>query len=234
MKFTDFVVDSNLHFGAFSSRKIKLSDGDGGNQIRLQIPRMYMPFGLSGFVPTEPNQQTKWNIEFALKGYTEKDNEVCNFYNFLLEIEKKTIEHICEHSVKIFGSKQSMSSLEKKFTSNMKKPSAIYEPKFRVKVDTDVATEIPKPSIFNADSKQMFEKASNALYARTTGTSIVELDSVYFMNNKFGLVWKLHQLKVFEHDKRQKMGFQFEPEEEEPEEEPEEKSEFKGGKCMFV
>ena len=35
------------------------------------------------------------------------------------------------------------------------------------------------------------------LHSRHTGAAIVELDSVWFMNKRFGLTWKMQQLKVF-------------------------------------
>ena len=50
----------------YDGRKISLSTKEG-NPIRFQMPRMYMPFGISGFTPAIGN--TKWNIDFSLKGY---------------------------------------------------------------------------------------------------------------------------------------------------------------------
>jgi hypothetical protein len=168
---------------------------------------MYMPFGLSGFTPPDGGQGIKWNIDFALKGYNEPDNYVNKFYNFLLAIETRVIENICEDSVRIFGSKQSMHSLRDKFTSNLKQPTAKYEPKFRVKVDTETDGESMKISVFDSENNPIFEKPQNALFARKSGTAIIELDSVYFMNKKFGLVWRMRQLKIFEPQNLK--GFQF-------------------------
>jgi hypothetical protein len=45
------------------------------------------------------------------------------------------------------------------------------------------------------------------LYARNSGVAIVEMNSVYFLNRKFGVTWKLHQLMVYE--PQQLKGFQF-------------------------
>jgi hypothetical protein len=64
MKFNEF---GQPDFGDYSSRKIVLSKD--GKPARFQIPRLYMPFGISGFTPDVG--QKKWNIDFSLKGFDE-------------------------------------------------------------------------------------------------------------------------------------------------------------------
>ena len=204
MKFTEFSISDNLEFEKYTNKRINIA----GEPIRFQIPRMYMPFGISGFVPD--SGPTKWNIDFAMKGHDEPDNEVKTFYEFLTKLEHKVIEHIQVNSADIFGSRQTLSDLESKFNSNIKfTPDR--EPKFRVKVDTVFGSESEiRPCIFNATNVQVMDRAASGLFARHSGTAIVELGSVYFMNKKFGLTWRLHQLKVFEPQRLK--GFQIEPE----------------------
>ena len=143
-----------------------------------------------------------------MKGFDENENEVKKFYEFIQSIEQKVITNVKDNSVSIFGSRQSMKELENNFNSNIK-TSPGYEPKFRVKLDTDSSTEnLIKPQIYDAVSnEQIFQKATNSLFARKSGTAIIELGSVYFMNKKFGLTWRLHQMKVFE--PQHLKGFQF-------------------------
>ena len=57
----------------YDGRKISFSTNEG-NPVRIQIPRMYMPFGISGFTP--PVGNTKWNVDFSMKGYDEEGNYV--------------------------------------------------------------------------------------------------------------------------------------------------------------
>jgi len=82
------------------------------------------------------------------------------------------------------------------FNSNIKQ-SPDREPKFRVKVDTTMEDQI-KPNVFDADKNPLHDDATNGLYARNSGHAIVELNSVYFLNRKFGCTWKLYQLIVYE------------------------------------
>jgi hypothetical protein len=207
MKFTEFSISDNLVFEKYASKRINIA----GEPVRFQIPRMYMPFGISGFVPS--SGPTKWNIDFSMKGHDEDGNEVKTFYEFLTAIEHKVIEHIQVNSADIFGSRQTFADLQLKFNSNIKTTPG-REPKFRVKVDTVFGKENEiKPCIFNATNVQVLDRAVSGLFSRHSGTAIVELGSVYFMNGKFGLTWRLHQLKVFE--PQHLKGFQIEPEDEE-------------------
>ena len=108
-----------------------------------------------------------------------------------------------EHSVEIFG-RQNV-DLKSIFNSNVKKDFE-RDPKFRVKVDSDHVNTI-KPSIFDSNEKNITTTAERGLYSRMTGVGLVELNSVYFMNRRFGFTWKLCQMKVFEPQRLH--GFQF-------------------------
>jgi len=198
MKFTEF---NEPDFGEYTSRKIVLSKD--GKPARIQIPRLYMPFGISGFQPDVGPK--KWNIDFSLKGWDEDGGYIQKFYRFLLGIDNAVIDHVHEHSEEIFGSPMSRDTIASMFNSNLKQSDG-REPKLRIKVDTDNNGFI-KPKIFDANEADITSEAEEKLHARQTGAGIVELNSIYFMNRRFGITWKLHQLKVFEPQRLK--GFQF-------------------------
>lgn len=192
----------NLEILSYDGRKICLSNKDGKN-VRIQTPRMYMPFGISGFQPQVG--ATKWNVDFSMKGYDEEGNYVKNFYETLQEVEKRIIEAVSLQSVDIFGKHMSVDELSPMFNSNIKH-SPDREPKFRVRVDTTADGDI-KAGIFDSEKKSINSKVENKLYSRNSGVAITEMNSVYFLNRKFGVTWKLHQLVV--HEPQQLKGFQF-------------------------
>ena len=198
MKFNEFNVPD---FGDYTSRKIILSKD--GKPARFQIPRLYMPFGISGFTPDVG--QKKWNIDFSLKGWEEDGGYIQKFYRFLMDLENAVIDHIHQKSEEIFGSAMSRETIVSMFNSNVKHSEG-REPKLRVKVDTD-NTGLIKPKIFDSNEADITSEAEEKLHARQTGAAIVELNSIYFMNRRFGITWKLHQLKVFEPQRLK--GFQF-------------------------
>ena len=197
----DKAID-NLQINAFNNRKIVISTKQG-TPLRVQFPRMYMPFGVSGFTPEVG--QTKYNIDFAIKGYDEEDSYMKKFYDSVRKLEDQIIDSVVEQSEVMFGAPMTKEQLVPMFNSNVKEAPG-REPKFRVKVDTTMDDQI-KSNVFDADKNPLRDNATNGLYARNSGHAIVELNSVYFLNRKFGCTWKLHQLIVYEPQNLK--GFQF-------------------------
>jgi hypothetical protein len=73
-------------------------------------------------------------------------------------------------------------------------------------VDTDYEGKI-KPMIYDQEKKDIRTVAEDGLHSKSTGSAIVELNSVYFLNKKFGCTWKLYQLMVS--DIQRLKGFQI-------------------------
>jgi hypothetical protein len=192
----------NIQINQFNNRKIVISTKQG-TPLRIQFPRMYMPFGVSGFTPEVG--PTKYNIDFAIKGYDEEGSYMKKFYDSLRQLENMIVDAVVDQSEAIFGSQMTKEELLPMFNSNVKE-SPEREPKFRVKVDTDMEDNI-KANVFNADKNPMKDEVTNGLYARNSGHAMVELNSVYFLNRKFGCTWKLNQLIVYEPQNLK--GFQF-------------------------
>ena len=192
----------NLHISEYKdNQKITLSTKDG-KPMRVQTPRLYMPFGISGFTP--PVGNTKWNIDFSMKGHDEEGN-VKDFYETLQKTEAAIVEAVRAQSPNIFDREMTTEELLTMFNSNIKH-SPDREPKFRVRVDTTMGGEL-KASIFDKDKNSITTELKEKLYARNSGVAIVEMNSMYFLNKKFGVTWKLHQLVVYE--PQQLKGFQF-------------------------
>ena len=192
----------NIQINQYNNRKIVITTKQG-TPLRIQFPRMYMPFGVSGFTPEVG--PTKYNIDFAIKWYDEEDSYMKKFYDSLKTLENMIIDAVVNQSETIFGSQMTKEELLPMFNSNVKE-SPDREPKFRVKVDTDTEDNI-KANVFNTDKNPMKDEVTNGLYARNSGHAMVELNSVYFLNRKFGCTWKLNQLIVYEPQNLK--GFQF-------------------------
>ena len=186
-KFTNAL--ENLKIANYDGRKISLCTIEDG-LMKFQIPRMYMPFGISGFTPEVG--PTKYNIDFAMKGYDEEGNYVKKFYEILTQLD-------------IFGKKMSIDELKPMFNSNIKE-TPDREPKFRVKVDSTIDGKV-KSHVYDENKNGLIDDIKNGLYARQSGTAVVEMNSVYFLNKKFGISWKLNSLVVYEPQRLK--GFQF-------------------------
>jgi hypothetical protein len=199
-KFTNAL--DTLKIANYDGRKISLCTIEDG-LMKFQIPRMYMPFGISGFTPEVG--PTKYNIDFAMKGYDEEGNYVKKFYEILTQLENKVIEAVSEQSEDIFGKKMSIHELKPMFNSNIKE-TPDREPKFRVKVDSNIEGKV-KSHVYDENKTPLYDDIKNGLYARQSGTAVVEMNSVYFLNKKFGISWKLNSLVVYEPQRLK--GFQF-------------------------
>ena len=100
----------NLEIAEFNNRKIVLSTKDG-TPMRIQFPRLYMPFGVSGFTPEVG--PTKYNVDLALKGHDEEGSYIKKFYESLKQIESKIIDAVVDQSqsMNLFMESPTMSKL---------------------------------------------------------------------------------------------------------------------------
>jgi hypothetical protein len=113
----DQVID-DIKIADYSNRKIVLST-QKGEPIRFQIPKMYMPFGISGFTPEIGNK--KWNVDFSMRGFDESEGIIKKCYDVLRQIEDKIINNVAEQSEEIFGKKMTYDELRPLFNSKSRR-----------------------------------------------------------------------------------------------------------------
>lgn len=201
MKFHD--LPSNIDIGDYKNKKIVITNKDGGH-LRVQAPRLYMPFGICGFTPEVG--PTKYTLDLSLTGFDEPGGYVQKFYETIRTVEDMVIDAVVAQSEAIFQREMTKEELAPMFNSNIKENPG-HAPKFRVKVDTDMHDTM-KADVFDANKERVAKtEMTNGLYSRNSGRPIIEMCSVYFLNRKFGVTWKLHQLQVFEPERLK--GFQF-------------------------
>lgn len=156
--------------------------------IKFQIPRLYLPFGISRYTP--PIGQDRWTMDMNLTGW-DKDTYVGTFYKFIRDIENIVIDSVTEQSSHIFGSSVKRDNIVKMFNSNIKISNG-YDPKFRIKYlprSTDIFKDDGEYDVdFNLD---------DGVLAKCNVTCLVELSGVYFLNKMFGITWKLTQFKYY-------------------------------------
>lgn len=182
MKFGELSIHEDVTILPYYNKKISIVNKEQ-TPVRFQVPRMFMPFGISGFVTG--SGPTKWNVDFSVK-----DQEL--FYNFIKDFEKYIIEEVQKQSEDIFRTPKTFDELQLIFNSNMKDdPQGVWESKFRVKIDNDCA-------IFNQNDERIDPEFEDHLFSKCSGIGIVEPHSVYFMQGKFGITWKMYQLKIYE------------------------------------
>lgn len=204
MRFVDINPESDIEFGAFNNRNMGICLKECLKPVKFQIPRMYMPFGMSGFTPEVGD--TKYNIDFSMKGWDEDGGYVKKFYDFVKSVEEKLINEVVKQSPDIMGTQMSFDSIKAMFNSNIKEADD-REPTFRLKVGND-------SRIFDVNDADVTGPNERGLYSKHTGVAMVELNGVYFLNRMFGITWKLSQMKIYEPQRLK--GFQFQLENNDP------------------
>lgn len=199
-----FVEIPEIAVGDYYNKKITICIKETERPVKAQIPRMYMPFGVSKFTPAVG--VPKFNIDFSMKGWNEDGNYVNKFYDFVRDVENKVKNKTFDQSVDIFGTQLSRDEIDKMFNSNIKE-SPGRDPKFRVKVDANT-------SVFDVNNIELNDELNDKLYAQHSGVPMVEIMSVYFINKMFGITWKMTQMKVYEPQRLK--GFHFQLQEDEP------------------
>lgn len=195
------VTSDDIQFSTYNNRSIKVEP------LQFQIPRMYMPFGVSGFAP--PYGPTKYNVDFSMKGWNESGNYVNKFFDFLTMIENKVIDHVETVSKEIFGNSMNHDQLVSLFNSNIKM-SPTHDPKFRVKVSD-------KTQFFDVGDVELKDEVTEGLYKRNTGAALIQFGNIYFFNKRFGITWTIIQVKVYEPQRIH--GFNFADQEPEDDDE---------------
>lgn len=182
MKFSELSISENVNILPYYNKKISIVNKEEA-PVRFQIPRMFIPFGVSGFVTG--SGPTKWHVDFSVK-----DQDL--FYDFVKNFEEYVIREVEKQSEEIFKVQKTFEELQPMFNSNMKDdPQGVWESKFRVKIDNDCA-------IFNQHDERIDPEFEDKMFNKYSGIGIVEPHSVYFMQGKFGITWKMYQLKIYE------------------------------------
>ena len=194
-RFTQIDIDEGVVLGDFYNKKITIAGSDM-KALTFQAPRLYLPFGISGYSP--PQGATKWNLDFALKGWNEDGGHVKRFYDWIRDLENKVISHIHNNSKDVFGMTSTRQQVEAMFSSNLRDAQGNYDPKLRVKADTWPDGSL-KFKVFDAQQEDITaEAATDGLYKQHSGVALIELAGVWFFQRKFGITWRCTQLQVFE------------------------------------
>ena len=170
-----------------------------GKRIKLTVPKFQTPraqttqYGVSGFIsPGSNSAPTSWNLDLVF-------DERSGFIKKIKEFEDKVISHVSQKSTEIFG----YFVLEDDIRTNMFNSNIKGDSTMRVKLKSN-----PVTAVFDCNSSNITPDSwTMGAHANCTVAGIIEPVDIYFMNKTIGVVWVLHQMKIYE--------------------------EFKGGCCLF-
>lgn len=181
--------------------------GYQGKPLRIQLPKMVMPFGVGAFEDASKNVKYSLGVSFG------DDNE--NLVEKFQALEEKTIDYIAEHSVEIFGKKTEKSivvHMFKKFVSLSTTdgvPDGKYPPTFRAKFFVKENGEFNVDAFSAKKVNGGYEKikidvdnAADILQKGMQCQTIMECTGIWVVGSGLGIGWRVAQMKLYENENK--------------------------------
>ena len=181
--------------------------------LQVRIPRIYYPAGLVTRVDDKTGQ-SNYSMLASLKGCdpfakdrSEDGSEIGKFYNFLLDLSEKIVQHAIGNSGKWFGKSKSEAVLREtmkpiltpsvdkvngEYVSNGK-----YPPSLRMKIsiwDGQVGMDAVDA---NGVTIELSEDNLAQVFAKRVECRMVLTPSIYVTGTGFGVTWRVIHAKVF-------------------------------------
>lgn len=171
-----------------------------GKRLRLQAPRLVIPYDAGDY-----KENKKYKVSFSFKGM-DTNPKVAAYFKVLEAIDNFVIDQATKNAAKWF----------KMSTTNRDVIATIYTPSVKYAIDAatgdrkdlpptqSVALKTPK----GAFDTEMYDNKNQAIEGMTPVevlrrnaevTPIVDATGIWIADKKFGLSWKLHQVRVDVH-----------------------------------
>jgi hypothetical protein len=210
---TDF-TSSDVNFSKLRKNKmggkaVYLSS-TGNNKLYLQLPFMRAPFGLSSYTD-EATKKTSYSLDLSLD---KSDPKAVELEETLASLDAHILRTVEANSEEWLGKKYGMAVMKEALYKPMVRPGkGDYASTIKLKILTDRAGGfIPEAYNTRRDKIELdaIEKGQKVM-------AIVDINQIWFIDNKFGVTVRLQQCLLEPSKKLPSFAFQGvdEPEEEE-------------------
>lgn len=214
----------NIRTNKYSGKSVYINYE--GSPLRVQMPKMSLPFGISCFKKPDDPSQVSYNLELSFR---DVDGEIINNFK---NLEEKIIDFAEKNSKELFKKQKSREVLKDSYSSFLKidldedgNESTKYAPRMKVKIYTQGINfnfdaydaekkdgKYPKLHITEDNYEEFIGKGSQC-------EVIIQCNGIWVIGgNKFGVSWSLSQMKVYKNDNKL-VGYSFIEDEEILEEE---------------
>jgi hypothetical protein len=187
--------------------------------LRVQLPKMRLPFGVSRFTNPDKPDEVKYSIDVA---FDSVDSPLID--RFIL-IEEKVVEYAEKNSKELFKKQIGKDMLLEFFKSSVRysedengERSTKYPPRLKIKMYTDgnhfsadfydsekVNGKYPKITVDEGNIDDIVSKGSSC-------ESIIQCSGIWVVGKSFGISWVLAQMKVYKNENSLN-GYAFEDDE---------------------
>lgn len=201
-----------------------------GTIMRIQLPKMGLPFGISKYVNPETSD-VKYSLDLSMKDIDEKI-----FKNFE-DIENSVLDYVERNSKELFKKQRSKEILKEFYKPFIKynedengERSDKYPPIFKGKLWTngnDFTVDVYDSKKVDGKYPKIKMTLDNSDEIITAGShceTILQCSGLWVVGDSFGISWSVSQIKIYKNDNAI-VGYAFQDEEETEEQEQKQEAE---------
>jgi len=194
------VVFSKLRKNKNGGKTVYLNGGDN-KKLYLQLPFMRSPYGLSAFTD-EGTGRTSYSLDLSF----DSDNaEAMEFHDKLKELDSLIVETVAKNSKEWLGKEFNVAVLREALYKPLVRPGKEpYPSTIKLKIATKPDGSFV-PEAYNMQKEQVtldtIEKGQKVM-------AIVDVSSIWFIDNKFGVTVRLQQTLLEQSAKLPSFAFQ--------------------------
>jgi len=179
------VVFSKIRKNKNGGRAVYLN-GPNNSKLQLELPKMRAPFGLSAFTD-EASKKTSYTLPLSF----DSDPETDDLMTKLKTLDDMIVKMVAENSVEWLGKKYGVPVIKEALYKPIVTPGkGDYPATLKLKVLSDAKTGDFVPEAYNY-KRENVELTSIEKGQRVK--SIVEINQIWFIDNKFGVSIRLQQ-----------------------------------------
>lgn len=194
------VIFSALKKNKNGGKSVVLTRSDK-KKLYLQLPFMRSPFGLSAFTDESTNK-TSYSLDLSFDNDNEEAQELANK---LRELDEIILNTVANNSKEWLGKKYDINVIrEALYKPLVRQGKEGYADTLKLKVQTNSSGEFVS-EVYNSDRDQI---SMDEIERGQKCMCIVEINQIWFIDNKFGVSVRLSQVLCGESTKLPSFAFQ--------------------------
>jgi hypothetical protein len=196
-------------------------NGPGNRKLYIQFPYMRAPFGLSTFTD-EATKKTSYSLDLS---FDKNDESILKLQDTFKRFDDAVVKMVAANSQEWLGKKYNEAVIKEALYKPLVRPGKDeYPSTMKLKVLSDSKTGEFIPEAYNTNREQV---AMSSIEKGQKVMCIVDINQIWFIDNKFGISARLQQVLLEPSKKLPSFAFQDvdpvdEPSNEDDEEEMEE------------
>jgi Family of unknown function (DUF5871) len=197
LKFSEF-EPTKINFAESKQNKaggkiVYLSYGANKDRIYLQTPVVPLPFGVSPYTDKVSGSIQSYSVDIAFRDL-DSNPDLQKFYNVIQSLDNHLIATGVSKTVEWFGKAKSKDVIADNYRTLIKKPADIkYSDTFKVKIQWNRDSNTFESQFFKENRE---ETDYEYVIKNSTAKMLLELRSVWFVGQQFGVTFSLVQLGV--------------------------------------